>query len=228
MPSAAGFQEKASSRVAARPGHDEHAGRGDQDGEPLAGRHLVAQERQAEHGDLHRLGLGLGGGDDERALLHGGEQQSGGGDLGQRGTAVQAIIAAFSGGHRLPRSPPAPGARNSSANGSPNRKRTCVAPTVPRTAVSSFCMALRSTWPPAAATVKTAHSQGMSAAPPCRRDGPGCRQIRPSGQPRNSGPGMSDLGACRRPRPQPSSCQRPSARRQAMPSALCRRGADAS
>ena len=35
-------------------------------------------------------------------------------------------------------------ARNSSANGRPNRKRTCVAPTVPSVLISSRCMALRS------------------------------------------------------------------------------------
>ncbi len=36
-------------------------------------------------------------------------------------------------------------ARNSSPKGRPNRKRTCVAPTVPSEVVSSFCCALRST-----------------------------------------------------------------------------------
>ena len=50
-------------------------------------------------------------------------------------------------------------ARKSSANGKPNRKRTCVAPTVPRLAVSSRCIALRAVWPAAASTVKTAQSQ---------------------------------------------------------------------
>ena len=50
-------------------------------------------------------------------------------------------------------------ARNTSANGKPNRKRTCVAPTVPRLAVSSRCMALRTVWLNAAMTVKTAQSQ---------------------------------------------------------------------
>ena len=45
-------------------------------------------------------------------------------------------------------------ARNTSANGKPNRKRTCVAPTVPSFAVSSRCMALRAVWPAAASNVK--------------------------------------------------------------------------
>src|SRR6185312_12016269 len=45
-------------------------------------------------------------------------------------------------------------ARNTIANGKPNRKRTCVAPTVPSTAVSSRCMALRAVWPAAASSVK--------------------------------------------------------------------------
>src|ERR1043165_1827380 len=46
-----------------------------------------------------------------------------------------------------------------SANGKPNRKRTCVAPTVPRLAVSSRCIALRAVWPAAASTGKKAQSQ---------------------------------------------------------------------
>jgi hypothetical protein len=71
--------------IAARPGHDEHARRRDQDGEPLARRHLVAEERQAEDRDLHRLGLGIGGRDYEGARLHGGEQQGRSGDLSQSG-----------------------------------------------------------------------------------------------------------------------------------------------
>ena len=49
-------------------------------------------------------------------------------------------------------------ARNSSANGKPNRKRTCVAPTVPSVAVSSRCMALRAVCAAAAISVKTAQS----------------------------------------------------------------------
>jgi hypothetical protein len=35
--------------------------------------------------------------------------------------------------------------RNRSANGKPNRNRTCVAPTVPSVLVSPLCMALRRT-----------------------------------------------------------------------------------
>jgi hypothetical protein len=38
-------------------------------------------------------------------------------------------------------------AKNRIENGKPNRKRTCVAPTVPSEAVSSRCIALRATWP---------------------------------------------------------------------------------
>src|SRR5215211_946728 len=49
-----------------------------------------------------------------------------------------------------------------STKGNPNRKRTCVAPTVPRLAVSSRCMALRTVWANAAIRVKPAHSQPES------------------------------------------------------------------
>ena len=49
-------------------------------------------------------------------------------------------------------------ARKSSAKGKPNRKRTCVAPTVPRVAVNSRCMALRAVCAAAAISVKTAQS----------------------------------------------------------------------
>ncbi len=56
-------------------------------------------------------------------------------------------------------------ARNRRPKGRPNRKRTCVAPTVPSVAVSSFCCALRNTWPAEATTVKTAHNHGIAFAP---------------------------------------------------------------
>src|SRR5580704_7745556 len=46
-----------------------------------------------------------------------------------------------------------------SVKGKPNRKRTCVAPTVPRLPVSSRCIALRTVWANAAMTVKTTQSQ---------------------------------------------------------------------
>src|SRR5215468_10160933 len=49
--------------------------------------------------------------------------------------------------------------RNSAANGSPNRKRTCVAPAVPSVVVSSRWVALRTVWLAAAMTVKSAQSQ---------------------------------------------------------------------
>src|ERR1051326_585530 len=50
-------------------------------------------------------------------------------------------------------------ARNTSANGQPNRNRTWVAPMVPSRAVSSRCMALRAVCPAAAMMVNTAQSQ---------------------------------------------------------------------
>src|SRR5262249_16386856 len=49
--------------------------------------------------------------------------------------------------------------RNTSANGSPNRKRTCVAPTVPSVVVNERCVALRTVWAKAAINVNTAHTQ---------------------------------------------------------------------
>ena len=45
-------------------------------------RDVIAQEDQAEDGDLHGLGLDVGGGDDEGALLHDCQQQGGGGESG--------------------------------------------------------------------------------------------------------------------------------------------------
>src|ERR1700719_1405457 len=50
-------------------------------------------------------------------------------------------------------------AKNSSANGQPNRNRTWVAPTAPSFAVSWRCMALRAVCPAAAWIVNTANSQ---------------------------------------------------------------------
>src|SRR6185437_5708258 len=55
--------------------------------------------------------------------------------------------------------------RNRMANGNPNKKRTCVAPTVPSVAVSSRCMALRAVCAAAAIRVKTAHSMLLCAVP---------------------------------------------------------------
>ena len=66
-------------------------------------------------------------------------------------------------------------ARNRSPNGSPNRKRTCVAPTVPSDCVSSLCWALRSTCPAAATTVNMAHRPGMWRFP--REDERGAADI---------------------------------------------------
>ena len=51
-------------------------------------------------------------------------------------------------------------ARKTSAKGKPNRKRTWVAPSVPRLPVSSRCIALRTVWAEAAMMVKTTQSQG--------------------------------------------------------------------
>ena len=50
-------------------------------------------------------------------------------------------------------------ARNTSANGNPNRNRTCVAPTVPSCAVSPRWVALRTVCAAAAMIVKTTQSQ---------------------------------------------------------------------
>jgi hypothetical protein len=60
--------------------HD-HAGGRDQNGGGGERRDPVAQKDQAEECDLHRLGLDIGVGDDERALAHGGKHERGGGDL---------------------------------------------------------------------------------------------------------------------------------------------------
>ena len=54
-------------------------------------------------------------------------------------------------------------ARKIKENGKPNRKRTCVAPTVPRLAVSERCVALRTVCAAAAMMVKTAHSQDATS-----------------------------------------------------------------
>ena len=45
----------------------------------------VAEQDQAEHRDLHQLGLGVGDPEREIALLHAAQQQRGGRDLAQRG-----------------------------------------------------------------------------------------------------------------------------------------------
>src|SRR5262245_21499690 len=55
--------------------------------------------------------------------------------------------------------------RNNSANGKPNRNRTCVAPTVPSLAVSSRCVAVRTVCAAAAISVNTTHSQPVSPIP---------------------------------------------------------------
>src|SRR4029079_17888786 len=83
-------------------------------------------------------------------------------------TTVQAMVAVLRRGIGSTVAASTP-ARNSSAKGRPNRNRTCVAPTVPRGPVSSFCMALRMTCPAQATTVNTAHNHGMPPAPPTIR-----------------------------------------------------------
>src|SRR5262245_37106829 len=55
-------------------------------------------------------------------------------------------------------------ARNSSANGRPNKKRTWVAPAVPSVAVSSRWVAFRTVWLAAAITVDSAQSQSVIAS----------------------------------------------------------------
>src|SRR6266436_1959370 len=54
-------------------------------------------------------------------------------------------------------------ARKTSAKGNPNRKRTWVAPTVPRLAVNPRWVALRTVWAAAAMMVKKAHSHDGSS-----------------------------------------------------------------
>ena len=53
-----------------------------------------------------------------------------------------------------------------SAKGSPNRNRTCVAPAVPSDVVSSRWVALRTVWAAAAMTVNSAQSQEESSTYP--------------------------------------------------------------
>jgi hypothetical protein len=65
-------------------GHEDDAGGRNQDRGCDRHRDLVAEKNEAEQGDLHRLGLDVGDGDDEGALVHGGEHERGGEDLRQR------------------------------------------------------------------------------------------------------------------------------------------------
>ena len=64
--------------------HHHHAGRRDQDGDRHGQRQLVAEEDEPEQGDLYRLGLEIGDGDDEGALAHRGEHEPGCQHLSQR------------------------------------------------------------------------------------------------------------------------------------------------
>jgi hypothetical protein len=70
-------------RVVLQRDHD-HARGGDQDRGGRQRRDVVAEENQTEQRDLHRLGLDIGVGDDERALAHHRQHSGGGADLGQR------------------------------------------------------------------------------------------------------------------------------------------------
>jgi hypothetical protein len=78
---------------------------------------------------------------------------------------VQANIRGSSRGNGSPETSSTM-SKKSTPKGRPKRKRTCVAPTVPRVAISSFCMTLRKTWPSEATTVNTAHNHPMSAILP--------------------------------------------------------------
>ena len=217
MPIAAGFQEKASSVLPLGQDSDEHAGGGDQDGQPLAEADLVAQKCQAEHGHLHRLGLDVGGGNDERALLHGGEHESGRGDLGERGTERPCDHRHVQRRDRLPRS-------HQHEKEEQDRERQPEQEAHMRgadRAEDGGQLLLHGVAQHLAARSRNREDSpkpGHAAAPPVTARRPRGRQIRPSGEPRNRGPGMSD--ARRLWADQPSSCQRPSARRQAMPSAF--------
>src|SRR5450830_1150979 len=71
--------------------------------------------------------------------------------------------------------------RKISANGNPNRNRTWVAPTVPRLAVSSRCMALRAVCAAAAISVKTAQSIARRKFLSLCRHGAGFARFRPLG-----------------------------------------------
>src|SRR5262245_57254102 len=78
--------------------------------------------------------------------------------------ALQATMLALSVGRPWPVAR-STRARNTRPKGSPKRKRTWVAPTVPSVVVNSFCCALRKTCPPAARTVNTAHNQDITLTP---------------------------------------------------------------
>ena len=71
-------------------------------------------------------------------------------------TIIQPANAPFTAGRPAPVTPSTT-ARNNSANGSPNRKRTSVAPAAPSLPVNSRCMALRAVWPTAPRRVNTTH-----------------------------------------------------------------------
>ena len=84
MPSRAGRQLKASSALLRGQDMISTPAVAMHDGQRQARRQPITQEGEAENGNLNRLGLGVGGGDHEGTLAHGGEQQGGGTDLRQR------------------------------------------------------------------------------------------------------------------------------------------------
>ena len=67
------------------------------------GRHAIAEERRAKDCHLHRLGLGVGGRDHERAVLHCRKHQGGRGKLRQRPRHDPAQHAGICPGKRKPR-----------------------------------------------------------------------------------------------------------------------------
>ena len=143
-----------------RPRQDHYARRRDHDRRGQRPAQVIAEEDEPEQRHPDWLDLDQRRGDHERALLHGTEHQRCRRDLRQRAQQRPEYRPR----HRCAEGSPRRqqnAVKNNSANGSPNRNRTCVAPTVPSVAVSPFCMALRSVCEPAAMTVNTTHSHGL-------------------------------------------------------------------
>src|SRR5262249_46722963 len=104
---------------------------------------------------------------------------------------VRARMVPLSGGRPWPLAA-STSSKNIRPNGNPNRKRTWVAPTVPRVSVNSFCCALRNTCPPAARTVNTAHNHDITSENP--RTNVARAEIAGS-RPRGNTPGTKARGA---------------------------------
>ena len=81
--------------------HQDHANRRDHDGEPCKRGQRIAQHGDAEHRDLHRLGLDRRGHDRKRALAHRREHEGSGEDLGHRPHDDEADEAGVRRRHRL-------------------------------------------------------------------------------------------------------------------------------